>query len=243
MYRFVKWLVSLSIAFLVLIYLSIISAYYYGLRGLPEDTSPSKISFSTDLLRMNWVALGETGEIQMTPLSPAGYLGVVVNYLNFPRQNDLRFVASPGLRIADEAASVLNSRRKIRSERNLSWRFYESVATIWITNHWSAYETLNTLLENGYFGLSKSGVQAAAKEYFKKEHLQLNIQEIALLFALQKSPSIYDPWCHKERALAQANLLLEKLSENWPQKYEKPEMLKETPASLVNRNSELCGGR
>ena len=59
-----------------------------------------------------------------------------------------------------------------------------------------------------YLGDGTYGVEAASRHYFGKGVAQLSISEAAMLAALPRAPSVYDPQDHPDRATARRNLVL-----------------------------------
>ena len=65
-----------------------------------------------------------------------------------------------------------------------------------------------------YLGSGAYGVAAASLEYFDKSIKDLNYAEAALLAALPKAPSKYNPYRDIELAKFRRNLVLKNLFEN-----------------------------
>ncbi|MEO8202054.1 MAG: biosynthetic peptidoglycan transglycosylase [Gemmatimonadota bacterium] len=59
-----------------------------------------------------------------------------------------------------------------------------------------------------YLGDGKYGVEAASRHYFGKSVTKLSLAEAAMLAALPRAPSVYDPQEHPDRAVARRNLVL-----------------------------------
>jgi membrane peptidoglycan carboxypeptidase len=59
-----------------------------------------------------------------------------------------------------------------------------------------------------YLGDGTYGVEAASRHYFGKSVGRLSMSEAAMLAALPRAPSVYDPQDHPERAIARRNLVL-----------------------------------
>jgi len=59
-----------------------------------------------------------------------------------------------------------------------------------------------------YLGDGTYGVEAASRHYFGKSVGRLSVSEAALLAALPRAPSVYDPLDHPDRALGRRNLVL-----------------------------------
>ena len=63
-------------------------------------------------------------------------------------------------------------------------------------------------------GQGTYGIAAASLEYFDKSIKDLNYPESALLAALPKAPSKYDPFKYPDIAKFRRNLVLQNLKEN-----------------------------
>merc|ERR1711880_32549 len=73
---------------------------------------------------------------------------------------------------------------------------------------------LELYLNQIYLGSGAYGVAAASLEYFDKSIRELNYAEAALLAALPKAPSRYNPYQYPEVAKFRRNLVLNNLEEN-----------------------------
>jgi penicillin-binding protein 1A len=69
-------------------------------------------------------------------------------------------------------------------------------------------EILELYLNHIYFGSGAHGIEAAARQYFGIPARQLGLAQAALLAALPKAPSHYDPHRNPERARERRNLVL-----------------------------------
>ncbi len=77
-----------------------------------------------------------------------------------------------------------------------------------LEQHYSKEEILELYLNNIYFGNRARGIEAAARQYFACSAKELTLPQAALLAALPKAPSHYDPRRHPDEALARRNLVL-----------------------------------
>jgi penicillin-binding protein 1A len=77
-----------------------------------------------------------------------------------------------------------------------------------IEERYSKEEILELYLNHIYFGNRARGIEAAARQYFARPAGELTLSQAALLAALLKAPSQYDPRHHPERALERRNLVL-----------------------------------
>ncbi|MDQ3981086.1 MAG: penicillin-binding transpeptidase domain-containing protein, partial [Actinomycetota bacterium] len=76
---------------------------------------------------------------------------------------------------------------------------------------YSKREILELYLNTVYFGDGAYGVATAAERYFGHGVRDLDLSESALLAALIRAPSLYDPREHPRRALARRNYVLDRM--------------------------------
>ncbi len=102
-------------------------------------------------------------------------------------------------------------------ERTLRRKFTEVIMALLLELHYDKDEILETYLNEIYLGQDRNraihGVGLAAQFYFAKPASDLTLAESALLVALIKGPSHYDPHRHPDRALARRNLVLSEMKE------------------------------
>lgn len=102
-----------------------------------------------------------------------------------------------------------------------------------IESRYSKEEILELYLNHIYFGNRARGIEAASWQYFGHPAAQLTLPQAALLAALPKAPSSYDPRRHPDKALERRNLVLQMMAEQ----RRVPRMLAEeaerTPLGLV----------
>jgi penicillin-binding protein 1A len=82
-----------------------------------------------------------------------------------------------------------------------------------IENRFSKPEILELYLNHIYFGNGARGIESAAQQYFRCPAARLTVAQAALLAALPKAPSHYDPRLHPARALERRNLVLARMVE------------------------------
>jgi len=97
--------------------------------------------------------------------------------------------------------------RKKTIERKLT----EIMIAIKVEHILSKEEILERYLNQIYLGHGYYGIKTAALGYFHKDLNQLSLKEIAMLIALPKGPSLYDPTRNYELNLKRANLILKRL--------------------------------
>jgi penicillin-binding protein 1A len=99
------------------------------------------------------------------------------------------------------------------SERTLSRKLLELRVAQDIERQFDKDEILELYLNNIYFGNGARGIEAAARHYFGKPAARLSLAEAALLAAMPKAPSRYDPRRHRARARSRRDLVLTLMEE------------------------------
>ncbi|APZ43451.1 penicillin-binding protein 1B [Acidihalobacter ferrooxydans] len=102
------------------------------------------------------------------------------------------------------------------SNRRSLWRkFNEAIMAVLLELHYDKRTILETYLNEVYLGQDGQraihGVGLASEFYFGKPVQQLDTAQIALLVALVRGPTYYDPRRHPARALARRNRVLREL--------------------------------
>lgn len=98
---------------------------------------------------------------------------------------------------------------KLRADdRSLRRKLFEARVARKIERRFSKPEILELYLNHIYFGEGAYGIESAAREYFNKRAADLDVDEAALLAALPKAPSTYNPREQPSRARERRNLVL-----------------------------------
>jgi len=97
--------------------------------------------------------------------------------------------------------------------RTLSRKVEEAVLAVRLEERFSKEEILERYLNTVYFGNGAYGVQAAAHEYFGVDAGAVTVEQSALLAAVIRSPSGYDPRAHPRKAERRRNLVLRRMGE------------------------------
>lgn len=118
----------------------------------------------------------------------------------------------------------------LSSEKTIDRKLKEAILAIQVENAITKEEILEKYLNHIYFGHGYYGVRTAAHGYFNKELQNLTLKEIAMLMALPRAPSYYDPVKNFEFSISRANNILERMySIGWIDKDEYKEAIKERP--------------
>ncbi len=102
----------------------------------------------------------------------------------------------------------------LSSDRTLARKLSEMLMAIKLESVYTKDEILELYLNRVYFGEGAYGVETAAQEYFSKSVHALSLDEGALLAAILKSPTNYNPRTNPEKARARRNLVLYTMWEN-----------------------------
>ncbi len=102
----------------------------------------------------------------------------------------------------------------LTNEVSLNRKIKEAILAFRIERALTKERILELYLNQIYLGSGAYGVAAASLEYFDKSIKELNYEEAALLAALPKAPSKYNPYRNIELAKFRRNLVLKNLLDN-----------------------------
>ncbi len=102
----------------------------------------------------------------------------------------------------------------LTNEVSLNRKIKEAILAFRIERALSKKRIIELYLNQIYLGSGAYGVAAASLEYFDKSIKELNYEEAALLAALPKAPSKYNPYRNIELAKFRRNLVLKNLFDN-----------------------------
>jgi penicillin-binding protein 1A len=101
----------------------------------------------------------------------------------------------------------------LSSDRTLERKADELLYAIQLERTYSKPQILSLYLSRIYFGAGAYGIEAASQRYFNKPAARLTVREAAMLAAIPKSPSAYDPSAHPEAAATRSRLVLDAMVE------------------------------
>jgi penicillin-binding protein 1A len=165
------------------------------------------------------------------------YNSIPKNIINaFLSAEDKNFFSHPGVdargvlrAVINNISNILSSKRLegastitqqvaknflLTNEVSLNRKIKEAILAFRIERALSKERILELYLNQIYLGSGAYGVAAASLEYFDKSIRDLNYIEAALLAALPKAPSRYNPFRNPEIAKFRRNLVLKNLLEN-----------------------------
>tara|TARA_B100000902_G_scaffold100753_1_gene103111 strand:+ start:322 stop:2661 length:2340 start_codon:yes stop_codon:yes gene_type:complete len=165
------------------------------------------------------------------------YEAIPKNVVNsFLSAEDKNFFSHPGVdakgllrAFVNNIDNILNSKRLegastitqqvaknflLTNEVSINRKIKEAILAFRIERALTKERILELYLNQIYLGSGAYGVAAASLEYFDKSIKELNYNEAALLAALPKAPSKYNPYRNKNLAKFRRNLVLNNLYEN-----------------------------
>ena len=102
----------------------------------------------------------------------------------------------------------------LTNEVSIKRKIKEAILAFRIERAYSKERIMELYLNQIYLGEGTYGIAAASLEYFDKAVNELNYEESALLAALPRAPSKYNPYKSKERAKKRRDFVLKNLYEN-----------------------------
>ncbi|SDI79025.1 Membrane carboxypeptidase (penicillin-binding protein) [Frankineae bacterium MT45] len=144
---------------------------------------------------------------------------------------DRNFYSEPGVSISGIGRAVLNDIKGgdtqggsgltqqyvknayLNSDRTLSRKLREIAISVKLARNYTKDEILEYYLNTVYFGRGAWGVEAAAKAYFNTTAANLNVAQSALLAAVLRAPTYYDPANNPTESKARWDYVIEGLVE------------------------------
>ena len=118
-------------------------------------------------------------------------------------------VAQGGSTITQQLARNLY----LSSERSIERKGQELVYATQLEQTYTKAQILGLYLSRIYFGSGAYGIEAASERFFHKTARHLTLREAAMLAALPKSPTNYNPVEHPEASATRADLVLDAMVE------------------------------
>jgi penicillin-binding protein 1A len=101
----------------------------------------------------------------------------------------------------------------LNNDQNLERKATEAVYAIQLERQFSKQQILGLYLSRANFGKGAWGLDAAAERYFDKPARALTIREAAILAAIMKAPSNYNPVDHPDKSEERTRLVLDAMVE------------------------------
>ena len=123
----------------------------------------------------------------------------------------------------------------LSSDRTLQRKADELLYAIQLERTYSKQQILGLYLSRIYFGSGAYGIEAASQRYFNKPAAKLTLREAAMLAAIPKSPTGYDPTDHPEASAQRSRLVLDAMVETGSvTPAQRAKALAQTPKVYVN---------
>jgi len=147
-------------------------------------------------------------------------------------KNIQNVIASKRLEGASTITQQVAKNFLLTNEVSLNRKIKEAILAFRIERALTKERILELYLNQIYLGSGSYGVAAASLEYFDKSIKELNYSEAALLAALPKAPSRYNPYKNIKLATFRRNLVLKNMFDNDFIDFEKYQNLKKENINL-----------
>ena len=127
----------------------------------------------------------------------------------------------------------------LTNEVSMRRKIKEAILAFRIERAYTKERILELYLNQIYLGQGTYGIAAASLEYFDKSIKDLNYSEAALLAALPKAPSKYNPYKYPDVAKFRRNLVLQNLADNSFISKKELKVLRESKLDLKKRKIEI----
>ena len=140
-------------------------------------------------------------------IDPKGIIRAVIN-------NFKNIINNKRLEGASTITQQVAKNFLLTNEVSIKRKIKEAILAFRIEKAYDKKRILELYLNQIYLGSGTYGIAAASLEYFDKSVKELSYSEAALLAALPKAPSRYNPFKFYEEAKLRRNLVLQNLNEN-----------------------------
>jgi len=224
-------LLKYSLAFALIVIVSLSGTYYYFTRGLPslknlEGYHPNLVTnvYSDDGRLVGEFYIERRVVVSLNKMPP--YL-----IKAFLAAEDAQFYEHEGIsyisifrafvkniragKVVQGGSTITQQLAKsfLTSERKLSRKVREAIMAHRIERQLNKDEILSLYLNQIYFGNGAYGVQTAAESYFGKSVDELDLSEAAMLAGLPKAPSKYSPRANFDLAKTRQEFILGRMVE------------------------------
>ena len=261
MLKFLNFSTKFLIIFLITILLFGISTLWYFSIGLPDYKKLSNYQppISSRVYSDNGKLIAEYAIEKRLFVPFESVPEKVIN--SFLSAEDKNFFSHPGVDAKGILRAILNNIRNISQNKRLEGastitqqvaknflltneismkrKIKEAILAFRIERAYSKERILELYLNQIYLGQGTYGIAAASLEYFDKSIKELNYSDAALLAALPKAPSKYNPYKYPDVAKFRRNLVLKNLQENGFITKSKLKELKNSKLNLKKRKIEI----
>jgi penicillin-binding protein 1A len=236
MVRFVKYSIRAGITFFFIFIFLIFSALWYFSAGLPDYKKLANYQppVSSRVYADNGTLIAEYALEKRLFIPYESIPKIVIN--SFLSAEDKNFFQHPGVdakgilrAVIKNIKNIINDKRLegastitqqvaknflLTNEVSLKRKIKEAILAFRIEKAYSKERILELYLNQIYLGEGTYGVAAASLEYFDKSVKELTYPEAALLAALPKAPSRYNPFRYLDEAKKRRDFVLINIKEN-----------------------------
>ena len=236
MLKFLNFSVKFAIIFFVIVLFFIFSTLWYFSVGLPDYKKLSNYQppISSRVYSEDNKLIAEYALEKRLFIPYESIPDKVVNA--FLSAEDKNFFSHPGIDAKGILRAIIKNIKNITQNKRLEGastitqqvaknflltneisikrKVKEAILAFRIERAYTKERILELYLNQIYLGQGTYGIAAASLEYFDKSIKDLNYSESALLAALPKAPSKYNPYKYPEVAKFRRDLVLENLEEN-----------------------------
>jgi len=261
MLNFLNFSLKFIIAFLFIIVFFIFSTLWYFSIGLPDykKLSDYQPPISSRVYSENSKLIAEYALEKRLFIPYESVPEKVIN--SFISAEDKNFFSHPGIDAKGILRATIKNIKNITQNKRLEGastitqqvaknflltnevsikrKIKEAILAFRIERAYTKKRIIELYLNQIYLGQGTYGIAAASLEYFDKSIKELNYSEAALLAALPKAPSKYNPYKFPEIAKFRRNLVLQNLEENNFISKKEFNDLKDTKIKLKKRKIEI----
>ena len=261
MFNFINFTLKFVIIFTLIVIFFSFSTFWYFSIGLPDYKKLSNYQppISSRVYSKDNKLIAEYALEKRLFIPYDSIPEIVIN--SFLSAEDKNFFRHPGVDAKGIIRAVINNIKNIAQNKRLEGastitqqvaknflltnevsikrKIKEAILAFRIERAYKKERILELYLNQIYLGQGTYGIAAASLEYFDKSIKDLNYSEAALLAALPKAPSKYNPYRYPEVAKFRRNLVLQNLADNNFIKKNELESLKNTKLDLKSRKIEI----
>ena len=261
MFKFLNFSIKFVIIFLIIVIFFIFSTLWYFSIGLPDYKKLSNYQppISSRVYSENSKLIAEYALEKRLFIPYDSIPDKVINA--FLSAEDKNFFSHPGIDAKGILRAVIKNIKNISQNKRLEGastitqqiaknflltnevsmkrKIKEAILAFRIERAYTKERILELYLNQIYLGQGTYGIAAASLEYFDKSIKELDYTESAMLAALPKAPSKYNPYKYPKIAKFRRNLVLENLEENKFISKKELNQFKETKLILKRRKIEI----
>ncbi len=236
MFKFINFSAKFAISFIIIILLFSLSTFWYFSIGLPDYKKLSNYQppISSRVYSQDGKLIAEYA-IQKRLFVP--YESIPEKVINsFLSAEDKNFFNHPGVDAKGILRAIFKNLKNISQNKRLEGastitqqvaknflltnevsmkrKIKEAILAFRIERAYSKERILELYLNQIYLGQGTYGIAAASLEYFDKSIKELSYPDAALLAALPKAPSKYNPYKYPKVGKFRRNLVLKNLKDN-----------------------------